>query len=74
MGKFHDTKSHIQFINFIKGNINLDIEVLQRFFTCYNIEYFRHSRVVEPLYTIPNKIINLRNNLDDCDVYIFEIC
>jgi hypothetical protein len=74
MGKFHDTKSHIQFINFIKGDIKLEDDVLERFFTCYNIKRFKNSKVFEPLDIIPTKIINIRNNLHECDVYIFEIC
>jgi hypothetical protein len=26
------------------------------------------------MHTIPNKIANLRNQIDNCDIYIFEIC
>jgi hypothetical protein len=74
MGKFHDTKSHIQFINYIKGNIVLDECILERFFTSYNIAKWKDLRHCEPLSTIPQKILSLKEQIDTCDFYIFEIC
>jgi len=74
LGKFHDTKSHIQFIKFIKGDIKLDNENLKRFFTAYNSEKWKKIRYFEELTTIPEKIKRLSEEIDSCDVYIFEIC
>lgn len=34
LGKFHDTKSHLQFITFIKGDTYLKDKQLKRFFYC----------------------------------------
>lgn len=74
LGKFHDTKSHIQFIKFIKGDIKLDDESLKNFFTAYNVEKWENARFFEPINTIPLKLFNLKKEIDNCDVYIFEIC
>ena len=72
--KFHDTKSHIQFIKFIKGEVHLDDENLKNFFTVYNQDRWKNIRFLEPINTIPLKINNLKKEIDNCDVYIFEIC
>ena len=74
LGKFHDTKSHIQFIKFIKGDIKLDDENLKNFFTAYNNNKWEPIRFFEPITTIPYKLEQLKNEIDKCDVYIFEIC
>lgn len=52
LGKFHDTKSHIQFIKFIKGNIQLNDENLKKFFTAYNHDKWETIRFFEPLSTL----------------------
>ena len=72
LGKFHDTKCHIQFIKFIKGDIHLDDENLKFFFTAYNYEKWENIRFFEPITTIPDKIKQLKEEIDTCDVYIFE--
>jgi len=76
IGKLHDTKSHIQFINFIKGYISLDEEILKRCYTSYNIERWQKLRIFEfgSIDMISKKIENIKNNIDICDTYIFEIC
>jgi hypothetical protein len=74
LGKFHDTKSHIQFIKFIKGEIQLDDENLKNFFTAYNDKKWEHIRFFEPKNIIPIKVNNLKKEIDECDIYIFEIC
>jgi hypothetical protein len=74
LGKFHDTKSHIQFIKFIKGEVELDDENLKNFFTAYNDDKWKNIRFFEPINTIPLKIDNLKKEIDNCDIYIFEIC
>jgi len=74
LGKFHDTKSHIQFIKFIKGELELDDESLKKFFTAYNSDKWEKIRFFEPIHTIPLKINNLKKEIDNCDIYIFEIC
>jgi hypothetical protein len=73
VGKFHDTKSHIQFIRFIKGELELDDDIKKRFFTAYN-EKWKDIRYFEPIETFYKKIQQLKSELDSCDVYIFEIC
>jgi len=74
MGKFHDTKSHIQFIKFIRGYINFNNEIKKRILTCYNYEKWNRHGILEALHTVPEKLQNLRNQINNCDVYIFEIC
>lgn len=75
MGKFHDTKQHIQFIKYIKGikDFNSD-DITKRILTCYNYTKWTKHGIFEALDTIPQKIINLRNQIDNCNVYVFEIC
>lgn len=36
LGKLHNTKQHIQFLKFIKGEIDLPKDVLPGFLTSYN--------------------------------------
>jgi hypothetical protein len=74
LGKFHDTKSHIQFIQFIKGDIELDDEIKKKFLTSYNYEKWKNIRFLDSINTIPDKIKILKEEIDNCDVYIFEIC
>ena len=74
MGKFHDTKSHIQFIRYIKGEVDLDEDIRKRFFTCYNMDKWQGIRYIEPLNTIYDKIRRLKEQIDICDAYIFEVC
>lgn len=74
LGKFHDTKSHIQFIKFIKGEVQLDAENLKNFFTAYNNDKWQNIRYFENLNTIPLKLHNLKKEINNCDIYIFEIC
>jgi len=74
LGKFHDTKSHIQFVKFIKGELHLEDENLINFFTAYNEKRWKNIRYFEPLSTIPLKLNILRNEIDNCEIYIFEIC
>jgi hypothetical protein len=70
LGKFHDTKSHIQFIKFIKGEVQLDNENLKNFFTAYNHNKWENIRFFEPISTIPLKLYNLKKEIDNCDIYI----
>jgi hypothetical protein len=75
IGKYHDTKQHIQFIRFLKGEIDFDDnDIRKRILTCYNYEKWNRHGILESMHTIPNKIANLRNQIDNCDIYIFEIC
>jgi hypothetical protein len=72
LGKLHNTKQHIQFIKFIKDQITLPNDILKKFLTSYN------SRVIcwncEDLLLLPIKKENIKNQFDECDWYIFEIC
>jgi hypothetical protein len=74
MGKLHNTKCHIQFIKFIKGLIELSEENLENFLTAYNYNKYKSIRYIEELSTIPDKLKRLKESIDECDAYIFEIC
>ena len=71
MGKLHDIEQHIQFVKYIKNEIAIPKNILSLFLTThwkgiakYKNDSFRNSE----------KIINIRNDFEKCDVYIFEIC
>lgn len=75
IGKYHDAKQHIQFIKFLKGEIAIDDDYIRnRILTCYNYKKWKNHGILESMHTIPEKLDNLRNQIDNCDVYIFEIC
>jgi hypothetical protein len=64
LGKFNNTKQHIQFIEYILGNIVLPDIILDGFFTdCKE----KSGHLLE--YTE-----NIKKEFFDCDAYIFEVC
>lgn len=75
MGKFHNTKQHIQFIQWINDEIELPQNILQSFLTSYGF-YQKLSKfdVNEPLEMNPIKKKNIKDQFNSCDCYIFEIC
>jgi len=72
LGKFHNTKQHIQFIEWIKGK-ELPELILRYFFTSYG-KYCDMDEGTNNKETNPNKKHNIQTQFDNCDVYIFEIC
>ena len=69
LGKLHNTKQHIQFINFIKDEIKLPDDILSKFLTSYS-----NIRDCEDKLLLPTKKENIKNQFDECEFYLFEIC
>lgn len=69
LGKLHNTKQHIQFIKFIRGDIDIPKHILPKFLRSYNYIPGCEDPSLNSL-----KLKNLRDEFDNCDVYIFEIC
>jgi hypothetical protein len=71
LGKLHNTKQHIQFIRYIKGDIIIPDNVLESFLTVFSHKY---KDSCSPMHEVPVKIQNIRNAFDTCSVFVFEIC
>jgi hypothetical protein len=75
LGKLHNTKQHIQFIKFIKDEILLPDDILINFLTSYsNINRCRWWGVWEDYSLLPSKKENIKNQFEECEWYLFEIC
>jgi len=73
LGKLHNTKQHIQFIRWIKDEIEIPQNILSSFLTSCGLH--NNSRMyMEPLELNPIKKQNIKHSFNDCDYYIFEIC
>ena len=73
LGKLHNTKQHIQFIKFIKDEITLPDDILSKFLTSYG--GFGGSLLeCEDKSLLPLKKENIKNQFDECEWYLFEIC
>ena len=72
LGKLHNTKQHIQFIQFIKDNLTIPIHILSQFFTSYGgfQGNFTHC---EDMRLLPMKKEHIKRQFDECEWYIFEI-
>ncbi len=72
MTKIHNIKQHIQFILFIKKQIDLPQDIIGQF-----IELFSNKQKCKNLkYSLSEsfeKINKVNTNFDDCDIYIFEV-
>lgn len=64
MGKQHNIKQHIQFIKYIRKDIQLPDHILPRFFTAIRR---KHKRILQSCRS-------LNEQFCECDWYIFEIC
>jgi hypothetical protein len=73
LGKLHNTKQHIQFIKFIKDDINLPENILNVFLTSYG-KYNGSYEGIEDKQLNPIKKENIKNKFNNCDYYLFEIC
>jgi len=69
IGKLHNTKQHIQFIKFIKDEITLSPYILSSFLTSYS-----NVADCQDKSLIPLKKLNIKNQFDECEWYIFEVC
>lgn len=69
MGKQKNSRNHIQFLKYIKGEIDLPVDIKNDFFSAYHIEYEEYKRPKDPDINLQS----LRNEIDTCDVYLFEI-
>jgi hypothetical protein len=69
LGKLHNTKQHIQFIRWIKDEIEIPQTILSSFLTSYS-----NLRGIEDKQLLPSKKEKIKNSFNYCDCYIFEIC
>jgi len=69
LGKLHNTRQHIQFIKFIKDDLNVPENILQQFLTSYTGV---HLQCGDPSLN-PFKKNTIKNQFDECDWYIIEI-
>lgn len=69
LGKQKNSRNHIQFLNYIKKNIELPSDIMNDFFSAFHDKYDITKRPVDPY----GNVENIRNEFDSCDVYIFEI-
>jgi hypothetical protein len=72
LGKLHNTKQQIQFIKFIKDEISIPDYILPQFLTSY--KKTSHGVECDDLSLIPMKKANIKNQFDECEWYLFEIC
>lgn len=73
LGKLHNTKQHIQFVKFIKDEIILPNDILSKFLTSYG-GFGGNFNGCQDFSLLPIKKENIKNQFDDCEWYIFEIC
>jgi hypothetical protein len=82
LGKTHNIKQHIQFIQFIKDEISIPQDILKLFLTSYSCLDTEVSKKYIKNYNLPTvdkKMLPemkdaIKSQFDDCDTYIFEIC
>jgi hypothetical protein len=78
LGKLHNTKQHIQFIKFIKDEIQIPPRILPQFLTSYNYSIFRNSKkygyICDNFTSLPIKKASIKRQFDECEWYLFEIC
>jgi len=70
LGKYHNTKQHIQFIEWLLYKKELPMDICERFFTVNN----DMSRNIKDNINYLKKREIIRNKFEQCDVFIFEIC
>jgi hypothetical protein len=74
LGKLHNTRQHIQFIKYIKGELVIHDSILPLFLTSYNNYHYTCGRKCEDLALLPIKIETIRSQWDECEWFVFEIC
>lgn len=70
LGKLHNTKQHIQFIQWLHDRIELPPHILESFLTSYSksIGYIDHPS------RLPSKKKEIRDAFNECEYYIIEVC
>jgi hypothetical protein len=71
LGKLHNTKQHIQFLRYIKGDIVIPDDILESFLTVYSDKF---QALCSDKDEIPEKLRALKHEFDTCSVFVFEIC
>lgn len=74
LGKLHNIKQHIQFVKFLKGEIEIPSSILPKFLTSYSCLEKFSGCTMEPPRLLPCKINSIRKQWDECEWYVFEIC
>lgn len=69
LGKQKNSRNHIQFLKYIKSEIELPEDVKNDFFSAFSDKYDASKRPPNPYQNIEQ----IRNLFDSCDVYLFEI-
>jgi hypothetical protein len=69
LGKQKNSRNHIQFLRYIKGQINLPDDIKNDFFSVYHKEYDIDKRPSNP----DENLKNIKEQFDNCDIYLFEI-
>jgi hypothetical protein len=74
LGHLYNIKQHIQFVKFIKGDLDLPAEHLPLFLNAYSGENKVAAGLFEPPEICEEKLERLRRTFMKQDVYIFEVC
>jgi len=73
LGKLHNIKQHIQFIKWINDEIVIPENILSSFLTSYGL-YEKSRCGMESLELNPIKKQSIKDEFNNCNYYIFEIC
>jgi len=73
LGKLHNTKQHIQFLKYIRGEINIPDSILPKFLTSYNAYHYTCGRKCEDFSLLPLKKDSIQTQLEECEWCVFEI-
>jgi hypothetical protein len=69
LGKQKSSKDHIQFIKFIKEEIDIPEDIKKDFFSAFSDKYPTHQKPSNP----DKNLENIKKDFDEVDYYIFEI-
>jgi hypothetical protein len=70
---FLGKKQHIQFLQFIKGEIDIP-SILPLFLTSYNPAKWKYWNKFDNEELLPIKRETIKNQLNECEWFLFEIC
>ena len=70
LGKLHNTKQHIQFIEWLHDRIEVPPHILQAFLTSYS----KSVGGIDDPSTLPTKKKAIREAFDECEYYMIEVC
>jgi hypothetical protein len=72
MGKLHNTKQHIQFFKYLKGDITIPEPILEQFLTCYDTHIWPPGSIQRD--NPANSLETIRRLWDSIDYFLIEIC